>query len=81
MRSFGHQQVTVTGELSAARKLARLVIIALWLGFAAMLAILPHNREIAAAVLFAGLSTWLESAHGALAFHRMTQRLWRVRRG
>jgi hypothetical protein len=75
MRSFGHQQLAVTGELSAARRLARFVIIALWLAFAALLAVLPHDREIAAAVLLAGVSTWLESAHGALAFHRLMQRL------
>jgi hypothetical protein len=75
MRSFGHQQVTVMGELSEARRLARFVIIALWLAFAALLAVLPHDREICAAVLLAGISTWLESAHGALAFRRLTYRL------
>ncbi len=75
MRSFGHQSLAVTGELIEARRVARFVLIVLWLGFAALLAFLPHDREIAAAVLLAGMSTWLESAHGALAFRRLMQRL------
>jgi len=56
---------------------ARFVLLALWLGFAALLAVLPHDREIAAAVLLAGLSAWLESSLGALTFHRLIQRLSR----
>jgi hypothetical protein len=66
---------TAAGDLLEARRLARAVLIALWLGFATLLALLPHDMEIAAAVLLAGLSTLLESAHGAAAFHRLTLRL------
>ena len=61
--------------LAAARRRARVAILCLWLGFAAALFVLPEETVLALAVLLAGITTILESVHGALAFDRLLRRL------
>jgi hypothetical protein len=61
--------------LATARRRARWAILALWVSFAASLFVLPEEAILALAVLLAGITTVLESMHGALAFDRLLQRL------
>jgi hypothetical protein len=60
--------------LAAARRRARLVLGLLWLVFAGLAIVLPLDVMVAITVLLAGVSTLLLSAHGALAFDRLTRR-------
>jgi hypothetical protein len=61
--------------LAAIRRRARIAIFCLWLGFAASLFVLPEDAVLAIAVLLAGISTVLESVHGARAFDRLWRRI------
>ena len=61
--------------LAAARRRARVAILCLWLGFVAAFFILPEESVLALGVLLAGITTILESMHGALAFDRLLRRL------
>jgi hypothetical protein len=64
-------------ELTRARRCARLVLAALWLVFlAGTLMLWTADAALAVMVLLVGVSTILESVHGALGLERLRRRLW-----
>jgi hypothetical protein len=72
-RSFGFaDDLAIPG----ARKRARIAIILLCVMYLGSLAVFAEDVLVVLAVFVAGASTLLESAHGALAFDRMTRRLF-----
>lgn len=76
VHSFGGETVTMPRQmLATARRRARTAIIGLWVAFAAALFVLPEGTVLALAVLLAGITTMLETMHGALAFDRLLRRL------
>ena len=63
-------------ELAGARRKARCALAVLWIAYlVASLWFLPEDAVLAVAVLLAGVSTVLESVHGALAFDRLIRRV------
>ena len=60
--------------LASVRRRARVAIAALWVVFAISLPVLPEEAILALAVLLAGITTVLESTHGALTFDRLLRR-------
>ena len=63
--------------LADARRRARMALIVMWGIFMLSLSVLPGEMVLAVAVLLAGLSTLLETTHGALAFDRLWRRMLR----
>ncbi len=64
-------------ELALARRHARIVLAVLWLGFFGGTALWPADATFAVMVLLIGISTVLESVHGALALEQTLQRFRR----
>jgi hypothetical protein len=67
----------VIEPLGYARRQARMTLIVLWLACALSLVLVSSDLALPVVILIAGLSTVLESQHGALAFARTVAPLWR----
>jgi hypothetical protein len=76
LQQFRGNTGRLPGEmLASARRRARVALAVLWLAFSLGLLVLPEEAVLALAVLLAGLTTVLESIHGALAFDQLVRRI------
>jgi hypothetical protein len=62
-------------SLSSVRRRARVMLALLWLVLLPLFAVLPVEGDLVLLVLLIGLTTLLESAHGAQALDDMLERL------